>query len=148
MTTVRVSFPVPVSPDEVWDVFRDVGAVHTRLAPGFVVDTVVDGDVRHVTFANGVEVTERIVTVDDTGRRLVYAIEGGAASHHNASFEVVATPDGGSTVVWTTDVLPDAVAPRFQQMMAAGADVMTAALTAVKPSSRDPRTRVASAPSA
>lgn len=128
MATIRTSFPVHAEPDAVWDVFRDVGALHTRLAPGFVTATTVEGDVRHVTFANGVSVSERIVTIDDDARRLAYAIIDGAPSHHSASFEVVGTP-AGCTVVWTTDVLPDAAAERFREMMEAGAAVMSRALS-------------------
>ena len=30
---------VEADPKEVWNAIRDVGAVHTRLAPGFLVDT-------------------------------------------------------------------------------------------------------------
>jgi hypothetical protein len=46
---------------KVWASVRDVGALSTRLAPGFVVDTRLEGDVRTVTFANGAVVRERIV---------------------------------------------------------------------------------------
>lgn len=127
MATVRREFDVDAPPAQVWDVFRDVGSVHTRLAPGFVVDTVVDGDTRTVAFANGVTVNERIVTLDDDERRLAYAIVGGSAEHHHASFEVRASDDG-SIVCWTTDVLPDAVADNFARMMDAGIPVMQDAL--------------------
>ena len=37
----------------VWDAVRDVGAIHTRLAPDFVTDVKMEGDARIVTFANG-----------------------------------------------------------------------------------------------
>lgn len=38
----------------VWDAARDVGALHTRLVPGFAVDTQLEEGARIVTFANGV----------------------------------------------------------------------------------------------
>jgi hypothetical protein len=44
---------------------RDVGALHTRLVPGFVVDTRLEAGARIVTFANGMTVREQIVTVDE-----------------------------------------------------------------------------------
>ena len=115
-------------PAQVWEVFRDVGSVHTRLAPGFVLDTVVDGDARKVTFANGVVVTELIVSLDDEQRRLAYAIVGGSAEHHNASFEVRESA-GGAVVCWTTDLLPDEAADRFAEMMDAGIPVMQRSLS-------------------
>lgn len=39
MATIRKEIPITASADKVWDVIRDVGAIHIRLAPGFVVDT-------------------------------------------------------------------------------------------------------------
>jgi hypothetical protein len=36
--TMRVEIRIAAPVDEVWAAVRDVGAVHTRLAPGFVVD--------------------------------------------------------------------------------------------------------------
>lgn len=91
-----------------WDAVRDVGAIHTRLAPGFVTGTTVedDGAFRVVTFADGLVLRERIVTVDDDARRLVWSVVEGPFEHHNASVEVV--DDGrGCRVVWTADLLPD-----------------------------------------
>jgi hypothetical protein len=57
---------VGAAPDHVWAAFRDVGAIHTRLARGFVTDTKLEGDTRIVTFANGVVARERIIDTDDT----------------------------------------------------------------------------------
>ena len=128
MTMIRRTFTVPASADEVWDVFRDLGAVHTRLAPGFVTDTVVVSDnLRKVTFANGAIVTEQIVSLDDDDRRLAYTILERAAEHHHASFEVLPADDG-ATVVWTTDVLRGPVAETFRATMVAAVPVIAAAL--------------------
>ena len=60
-----------------WDAIRDVGALHTRLVPGFVVDTRLRAWRPRVTFANGMVVKEPIVTIDDEGRRLVWSAAGG-----------------------------------------------------------------------
>lgn len=129
MTMIRRTFTVPVGPDEVWDVLRDIGAVHTRLAPGFVTDTVVVApDTRRVSFANGAIVTEQIVTLDEDARRLAYTILERAAEHHHASFEVLPAPEG-ATVVWTTDVMRGAVAETFRATMVAAVPVMAAALS-------------------
>lgn len=129
MTMIRRTFTVPASPDEVWDVLRDIGAVHTRLAPGFVTDTVVLApDMRRVTFANGAIVTEQIVSLDDDDRRLAYTILERADGRHHASFEVL--PDAeGATVVWTTDVVCGPVAETFRATMVAAVPVIIAALS-------------------
>jgi hypothetical protein len=114
----------------VWSALRDFAAVHTRLAPGFVVSATMEGDTRIVTFFNGATARERLVTCDDAARRLVYAIVGGRLEHHNASAQVFDEGPGRCRFVWTTDLLPDALAPTFDAMMARGAEVMTATLEA------------------
>jgi carbon monoxide dehydrogenase subunit G len=103
----------------VWDVVRDVGAVHTRFAPGFVVDTVMEEGARMVTFGNGMVAREVIVDIDEATRRLAYSVRREGLSHHNASFQVL--PDGaGSRLVWIADVLPHEAAVGVGAMMAQG----------------------------
>jgi hypothetical protein len=53
MAAIHKEILLDASPAAVCDVVRDIGAIHTRFAPGFVVDTAMDGDDRIVTFANG-----------------------------------------------------------------------------------------------
>ena len=72
MASIRREIPLAAGPDAVWDVVRDVGAVHTRFAPGFVVATTMEPGARVVTFANGMVARELIVDVDDEARRLAY----------------------------------------------------------------------------
>jgi hypothetical protein len=95
---------------DVWDAIRDVGAMHTRLAPGFVVDTRLEEGARVVTFGNGLVARELIVDVDDQARRLVWAVVGERPSHHNASLQVFAEGERRSRVVWIADLLPDDLA--------------------------------------
>jgi len=131
MASIRKEIPIDARPDAVWAAIRDVGAVHQRLAPGFVTDTRMDGDAaRVVTFANGLVVRELIVDVDDAARRLAYAAVGGRSTHHSASFQVL--PDGeGARLVWIADVLPHEVAAPIGEMMEQGARVMQRTLGAV-----------------
>jgi hypothetical protein len=126
MATIRKEIILNAPADKVWDAVRDIGAIHTRFAPGFVVDTRLEegGAARIVTFANGTIARELIVTLDNDARRLAYAVVGGRASHHNASFQVFPTPEGGATLIWITDVLPDSVAPAFTGMIEGGATVI------------------------
>ncbi len=39
MASIRREISIAADPAEVWDAIRDVGAVHRRVAPGFVTDT-------------------------------------------------------------------------------------------------------------
>src|SRR5262249_45767468 len=63
--------------DEVWSAVRDIGALHTRLVPGFVTDTRLESGARIVTFGNGMMLREPIIAVDDGARRRVWSAEGG-----------------------------------------------------------------------
>src|SRR5262245_47909937 len=124
MATVRKEIPVKASAADAWDAIRDIGALHTRLVPGFVVATKLEPGARIVTFGNGLVVREPIVTIDDEAMRLVWSAEGGQTTHYNASAQVVRAADGSTRVVWTADFLPDAVAGAIDGMMTAGATVL------------------------
>lgn len=131
MATIRKEFEVPAPAAQVWEAVRDFCAVHERLAAGFVTHCVPEeeGAVRRITFANGMEVRERLVGLDDAARRLAYSASGGRASHHNASVEIVPLAAGRCRFVWITDLLPDAMAPAIGQMMEAGVQAMRSTLT-------------------
>ena len=128
MATIYKEFLVNATPEFVWEAIKDVGSVHTRLANGFVTNTVLSGDVRTVTFANGFVVKERIITVSDQQRRLAYAAVEGRASHHNAYLQVFAAPNNQSHVLWVTDLLPDELHGPIEQMVELGSTAMTLTL--------------------
>jgi len=120
MATIRKELTLDASPAQVWDVVRDVGAVHRRLAPGFVTDTRLEEGARVVTFANGAVARELLVSVEEDVQRLVWSVVGGRATHHNSSFQVFPGAGGGTRLVWVTDVLPDSVALAFGAMIEEG----------------------------
>jgi len=128
MASIRKEIVTRARPAEVWDAVRDIGALHTRLVPGFVIATRLEPGARVVTFANGMTVREPIVTIDEQVRRLVWSAVGGSLTHYNASAQVVAEPDGSSRVVWVADLLPDEAARSVEGMMDAGMAAMKAAL--------------------
>ena len=124
MATVVKTIRTAARATAVWAAVRDIGALHTRLVPGFVTATTLEPGARIVTFGNGMIIREPIVTLDDAAMRLVWSAEGGRSTHYNASAQVVAEPDGTARVIWTADFLPDAIAPEIEAAMAAGAAVM------------------------
>ena len=125
MASIRKEVEVNAGPEKVWAAVRDVGAVHERLAPGFVVDTKMEEGARVVTFANGMTTRELIVDVDDRARRLVWAVVGSPQlTHHNASLQIFAEGEGRSRIVWIADLLPDEVAGYIQTMIEQGVGVM------------------------
>ena len=121
MASIHKDISIDAHPDEVWDAVRDFGAVHTRLAPGFVTDARLDGDARIVTFANGNVAREVLVDCDDKRRRLVYAIANERVSHYSASVQIAADGEGRSRMTWIVDVLPNAIAPYIDAQMDLGA---------------------------
>ena len=127
MATVRKEFVTQAGTEAVWDAIRDVGALHTRLAPGFVTATTLENGTRRVTFANGLTVREPIVTIDDTSKRLVWSSQGGRTTHYNASLQAF-PENGGSRVVWLVDLLPDDAALAIETAMNAGVAAMQKAL--------------------
>jgi len=102
---------------DVWDALADVGALHTRLAPGFVTDCRLEDGARVVTFANGIVARELIVAVDAGRRRVAWSVVGGRLSHHNASAQVFAEGGGATRFVWIADFLPDEHAAAIATMI-------------------------------
>ncbi len=121
MASIHKDIPINARPDDVWAAVRDFGAVHTRLAPGFVTDARLDGDARIVTFANGMVARERLVDCDEARRRLVYAIANERVSHYSASVQVIADGEARSRLIWIVDVLPNEMAPYVDGQMDLGA---------------------------
>ncbi len=124
MASIRREIVIDAPPETVWSAVRDVGAVHERLARGFVTDTRLDGDARVVTFANGTVVRELIVDLDDAARRVAYAVVGGRMTHHNASMQVLAEGERHSRLVWITDLLPNEAAEMIGGMIEQGSAAM------------------------
>jgi hypothetical protein len=129
MASIHKDIPIDADPDHVWAAVRDFGAVHLRLAPGFVLDARLDGDARIVTFANGTVANELLVDCDDTRRRLVYAVISERVKHYNASVQVLADGDARSRLVWTVDLLPNGIAPYIAGQMEQAVLAMTKAVT-------------------
>jgi Polyketide cyclase / dehydrase and lipid transport len=117
---------INADPADVWSALADFGAVHQRLVPGFVVESVLEGPgTRVVTFFNGAVAREILLGVDEDARRLAYSVvDGLPATHHNASAQVVALGEGRSKFVWITDVLPDDLAGGIGEVMDRGIGVI------------------------
>lgn len=126
MASIHKDILIDASPEAVWDAVRDIGKIHERLCPGFVIDTklVDDGAARMVTFGNGMTVKEVIVDSDDARRRLVWTVESERLTHHNGVMQVEGAGEGRARAVWTADVLPHAAAETVGPMMEMGLAAM------------------------
>jgi uncharacterized protein YndB with AHSA1/START domain len=123
MASLRKEIHIDAPVSLVWGALRDVGALHTKLVPGFVTDTRMDGRARIVTFGNGTVAREEIVSVDDQRHRVCWAILDAPFRHYSAVAWVEADGEG-ARFVWTVDLLPDELAARVEGMMEAGIQVI------------------------
>ena len=131
MASIHKEVVIDARAEEIWDAVRDVGAIHTRLAPGFVTDTRLEEGARTVTFGNGLVARELIVDLDDEARRLAWAVVGSPRlTHHNASLQVFDDGQGRSRVTWIADLLPDEAEPAIRGMIEQGMAAMKKTLEA------------------
>src|SRR3989442_12630127 len=84
MASIHREIAIEARPETVWEALRDVGAIHQRLAPGFVTDVSLEEGARVVTFGNGMAARDLIGDVDDQAPRLGWSGVGGPSAHHNA----------------------------------------------------------------
>jgi carbon monoxide dehydrogenase subunit G len=129
MASIHREISIDAPPEHVWSAIRDIGALHTRLVPGFVTDTILEDGARVVTFGNGTVARELIVDVDEGARRIAWAAVGTRMTHHNASLQVFAE-NGGTRAVWIADLLPHDLAPAITAMIEQGLAVMRRAMEA------------------
>jgi len=72
---------------------------------------------------------EEFVSADDATRRLVYAIYGNERlKHYQGAAEVFADGEKRCRLVWTVDVLPDAIAGYIDEQMELAVGLMKTAL--------------------
>lgn len=128
MATVRKSVVIKRSASEVWDAISDAGQLHTRVAPGMVVDTTLedDGEVRIVTFVNDVVLKELMISNDAEAMRLAWSAQSEHWTHHNASLQIFPVGDNKCEAIWTADVLPHAAGVMMNQFLTAGLNAMKA----------------------
>jgi len=128
MASIYKELLLETSADTAWAALRQPGEARALFAP-VLVDSHLDGEIRTVRFANGSVVEERIITIDDERRRIVYAAEKGTPmTHHHASMQVIPEGDGRCRFVWITDLLPDSVAASISPMIDGGAEALKANL--------------------
>ena len=132
MATIHKEIVIERSKEFVWDAIRDVGAIHKRLVPGFVLDCKLEGDWRTVKFANGKVVRELIVSIDDQACRHSWSARGESLTHHNASAQVFSEGDNKCRVVWIADLMPNEVADTIGEMIGLGLKTMKQTLEKTK----------------
>lgn len=126
MATVRKSVLIERPASDVWDAVSDAGQLHIRVAPNMVTNTTLEdeGEVRIVTFANGIVLKEDMISNDAEAMRLAWSAQSDQWTHHNASLQIFAAGESRCEAVWTADVLPHAVGDLMGQFLTAGLGAM------------------------
>lgn len=119
MASIYRDAVIDVSADVAWAALRNVDAVD-RPFTGVLTGCTLEDDVRTVTFANGMVARERIVTVDDAHRRVVYSALNEAFVHHSSSMRIVPKGERQCLFIWISDVLPEQAAERITPLVDAG----------------------------
>lgn len=133
MATVSRDVVIKAAAGPCWEAVRDFGALHERLAPGFVTDVQLAGPrERRVTFFTGAVASEYLVGRDDATMRLAYTVTDSpmGSSHQNASVQVIPDGDDQCRFVWIIDVLPDELEGRVAALMDHGLDAIRTTLQA------------------
>jgi hypothetical protein len=124
MASIRKEIVIDTGVEPAWEALRQVGEAHTLFAP-VLTGGELHGDVRTVRFANGMELRERILDVDDEHRRVAYAvIDPQGMTYHHASMQLDIAGPGRCAFVWITDFLPAEAAATLQPLIEQGANAL------------------------
>jgi uncharacterized protein YndB with AHSA1/START domain len=124
MATIRHHARIDASPDDVWAIVSDAGAIHEWF-PG--IDSVEwDGTARTIDMG-GLKIVETVVTSDPDLRRFQYRISDGPMpfEYHLATIDVFADGDG-TFLVYSCEVEPSDVAPLLDAAYGSGVEALKA----------------------
>jgi len=106
MADGKAEVSIERSPDDIWKVIREFGALNEYM-PG-VESCTLDGDIRTIGMM-GIEIKEQLRSLDDDARTISYSVVEspmGNLESHLATISVA--PEGtGSHVTWAVEVTPD-----------------------------------------
>ncbi len=116
------------SPDEVWAVTGDFGALDTWM-PGITRCDLDDDGVRAVYMGDVLAAHEKLVERDDAKREIAYSIIDGAMPLESHVGRITVVADGaGSKVTWAVDAKPDEVAEMLGGVYAGALEALKAHL--------------------
>jgi Polyketide cyclase / dehydrase and lipid transport len=128
MASITKTIPAAAGSKVAWQKISDIGAVDKLV--DMIASCSLDGDMRTCTLPDGQAIKERVITVDEAAKRVVYSVTEGPLpmEFHCASVQV--TEENTQTiVVWTVDVKPDEMAAPLSEMMDGAAQSMAAILS-------------------
>ena len=120
MAAIHIETRIRAPAQQVWQALAATGDAHLAFAGVLTGCRLEREDLRVATFANGMVVKERIVSVEPQRMRIAYGVIEQFV-HHSASMQVVARGEGECDFVWVADVLPHEAAASITPLMEAGA---------------------------
>jgi hypothetical protein len=108
VASLRHERRIAATADVVWDVVRRPESIPTWF-PG-IVSCTVEGDVRVITTATGMEIPEKIMTIDSTIRRFAYRVTAPPYTFHLGVIDVIEIGQFDSLCVYSTTAEPDTLA--------------------------------------
>ncbi len=116
MATIHKQFKINAPIDQVWANISDLTNVHTLFS--MLDNTEIKGNTRTCRIQDGGELKELIISVDETKKRLVYAITESPFNFefHCASWQVIPGNDG-TIFEWYTDIKPDNLASTIKHVI-------------------------------
>jgi hypothetical protein len=119
MPSIRRDVVVDAAIETVWASLRDVGRARDLFAP-VLADSRLQGDVRSVRFANGMETRERILDVDEEHRRVAYTALDTPLDYHHGSMQLETAGPGRCVFIWITDFMPATAAEMLTPLIEQG----------------------------
>jgi uncharacterized protein YndB with AHSA1/START domain len=108
MASLRYERRIAASAEVVWNVFCDPRSI-PEWFPG-VVSCSMEGNVRTLTLASGIDMPEEILTIDPLQRRFAYRIIAPLYRFHLATLDAIALSDVETLCVYSTTAEPDTLA--------------------------------------
>jgi ligand-binding SRPBCC domain-containing protein len=108
MASIRHERRINAPADVVWDVIVRPESI-VEWFPGVVAATM-EGSIRTITLASGMEMPEEILTVDPSQRRFAYRITAPLYRFHLGVIDVIELGEGDSLCVYSTTAEPDTLA--------------------------------------
>lgn len=108
VASLRHERRIAATANVVWDIVRRPESIPTWF-PG-IVSCTVDGDLRVITTATGMEIPEKIMTIDSTIRRFAYRITAPLYTFHLGVIDVIEIGQFDALCVYSTTAEPDTLA--------------------------------------
>lgn len=119
MASIHREAVLEISAERAWSALREFGNA-AQIFAGVLTDASVAGDVRTVTFANGMVAKERLIDLDNDRMRVAYTVLGPPFTHHSASMQIIRQNGQRCRFVWISDFLPNEVAASVAPLVEAG----------------------------